>query len=70
MGWFTRQYGLEASQRVARGEGVDVVSGRSLAQNEADWLRWLDQKNIQPKPCEEAIPQDHIFRLVCRKLAE
>jgi hypothetical protein len=70
MNWFTKQYGLDAAQRVARGEGVDVVSGKSLAQNEAEWLRWLDKQKIEPIPCEEAIPQESIFRLICRKLDE
>ncbi len=70
MGWFSTQYGLDAAQRVARGEGVDAASGKSFGENEAEWLQWLDQQKIQPQACDAAIPQETLFRLICRKLDE
>jgi hypothetical protein len=68
MRWFTVKYGLDAAQRVARGETVEDVSGKSLAENEVEWLQWLDGQKIQPKPCEVAIPKDSVFRTICTNL--
>ena len=70
MRWYSDTYGMEATQRVARGETVESVSGKSLVKNETEWLKALDAKHIEPRPCEVVVPKENIFNLLCRKLSE
>jgi len=70
MRWFTEEYGLDAAQQVARGEAVENVTGKSLSENETEWLKLLDEQKIEPKSCDVVIPQDTMFSLLCRKLNE
>ncbi len=70
MRWFAGKYGLDAARRVARGETVQDVTGRTLAENEADWLKALDTKKIQPKACETVIPPESVFRIICTKMEQ
>jgi hypothetical protein len=70
MRWFTAEYGLEAAQQVARGQAVENVTGKTLQENEAEWLKSLDQQTIQPKACAEVIPNGSLFSLLCKKMTE
>lgn len=70
MRWFTAKYGLDTAQRVARGETIENATGKSLAENEAEWLKWLDRQKVHPKPCEEVVPADRFIFIICKELAE
>ncbi len=68
MGWFSAKYGLDAAQRVARGEDIQAASGKTLGANEKEWLQGLDHQKTRPKACDTVIPEDSLFRLLCKKL--
>lgn len=69
MKWFARQSGLDASRALAQGEDIVTLSGKSLAENEAEWLESIStSQTIQPKSCKTIVPQGSLFGILCKGL--
>jgi len=70
MGWVSRQYGFETARAAARGAPaggeLQALTGKSLAQMEAEWLRWLDAQPVTPQPCASVIDKTSELFLLCR----
>ena len=68
MSWLDKTYGEETAGLLARGETIETLTGKTLAEIEAEWLRSLEAQAINPKSCTAAIPQSSLFRLLCRNM--
>jgi len=69
--WFSGQYGPDNTRSLVNGESsIESISGKSLAENEREWLNSLSQKKITPKSCQSVIPKSSLFFLMCRKIQE
>lgn len=70
MGWVSEQYGLETARAAARGApaggDLQALTGKSIAQMEAEWLRWLDAQLLDPQPCAAVIDITSELFLLCR----
>jgi hypothetical protein len=68
MHWFTAQYGIDTAQRLAEGDDIRDLTGKSLQDNERAWLAVLDKQPVNPKPCHEIVPKDSMFYDFCAKI--
>jgi hypothetical protein len=69
MKWFTSQYGLDAARALAQGEEISSLTGKTLAENETEWLKVLSANPaIQPKACTAVVPGGSLFSILCKYL--
>jgi hypothetical protein len=68
MGWVREMYGLDTARHFCTGVAAEDLTGRTLAENEIEWLAALNHKAVEPESCEEVIPTDSIFYIMCGKL--
>jgi hypothetical protein len=68
MHWVTTQYGIDTAERLAEGDDIGDLTGKSLEENESAWLAALDKQPVNPKPCYEIVPKDSKFYDFCAKI--
>lgn len=68
MRWMSARYHLGSARLIANGEPVEKVTGKTLVENEAEWLAELESRQIHPKACAEVVPTGNMFRFMCEKM--
>jgi hypothetical protein len=63
--WLTETYGIEAVHELRDGLGMEEVTGLSLAEAERAWLDAVASRELEPQPCDQALPAGSPLRGFC-----